>query len=206
MRKTAPLDHPVHDLIAERWSPVVFDPRPVEAAALRSVLEAARWAASCFNEQPWRYVVGVRGDGAAWDGVLACLAPANQAWARHAPVLMLGVAATTFARNGRPNAHARYDLGQATASLALEATHRGLFVHPMAGFSPEGARERFGIPPDHDPVVALALGHAGDPAAADEALRARDASARTRRPLAAFVHGEAWGRAPTFLGPAKPAR
>jgi nitroreductase len=198
--KRADTDHPIHDPIAERWSPVVFDERPVEPAALASLFEAARWAASCFNDQPWTYVVGARGQGDAWQGLLDCLVEGNQTWARHAPVLALAVASRRFAHNDKPNRHAWYDVGQATATLALQATTLGLVVHQMAGFDADAARTRFAIPETHEAVAAVAIGHPGDPAKAEEALRERDAAPRRRKPLAEFVFGDRFGEAAPLLG------
>jgi len=197
--KRAPAEHPIHDLIAERWSPVVFAdevPRPKD---IRTLLEAARWAASCFNEQPWAYVVGVKGDDGAWEGIHDCLAESNQAWARRAPVLVLALAAREFARNGKHNRHAWYDAGQAAANLAIQATAMGLYVHQMAGFAPEKARERFDVPDTHDPVACMAIGHLGDRGTADESHAARDARPRARKGIDEFVFGATWGAFPPAL-------
>lgn len=199
MSKAAPADHPIHELIAERWSPVVFADRPIEAATLRSLLEAARWAPSSFNEQPWRYVVGAKGDEGTWDGLLDCLVPANQAWAKDAPVLLLSVAGKAFRRNDKPNRHAWHDVGAATACLTLQATAMGLCAHQMAGFLPDKARERFAIPDTHEPVAAAAIGYHGDLAEADEALRERDGAPRSRRTVDEFVIGNGWGEKPGCL-------
>src|SRR3954463_9863012 len=132
-QKQATSDHPVHELIARRWSPYAFADRAVSDAVLRSLFEAARWAASSYNEQPWSYIVATKADPEAFERLLSCLVEGNQAWARAAPVLALGCTSLHFTRNGKPNAAAVHDLGLASASLTLEATVRSLFVHQMIG-------------------------------------------------------------------------
>lgn len=199
MSKRAPAEHPIHDLIAERWSPVVFSDDKLSPKEIRTLLEAARWAASCFNEQPWAYVVGVNGTDGAWHGLFDCLAEANQAWAKNAPVLILACASKQFARNGKENRHAWYDVGQATASLAIQATAMGLHVHQMAGFQPDKARERFAIPETHEPIACVAVGRPGDAAGADPAHVARDAAPRARKGIDEFVFGTDWGAFPDSL-------
>lgn len=188
-------DHPVHDEVVRRWSPYVFDDKPVAETDLRCVFEAARWAASSYNEQPWRYLVASKQEPDEYARVLSCLVEANQVWAQHAPVLALGVIALTFSRNGKPNAAAFHDLGAASTTLALEATARGLTAHQMIGIVPERARELYAIPEGFEAKTALAIGYPGDPAKADEKMRQRDEWPRTRKPLAEFVFGGAWGKA-----------
>lgn len=201
MDKPAPVDHPVHPLIQNRWSPVAFDPTPLDRETVLTLFEAARWAASCFNEQPWRYVVGAKGhDDGVWQGVYDTLVPANQAWAEHAPLLCLGVARQAFTRNDKPNRHAAYDVGQATTTLVLQATSMGLVAHQMAGFDPDAARERFAIPAGYEPMAVTAVGRAGSGDALDEKTRSRDDGPRTRRPLSELLVGASWGRAPAVLG------
>jgi nitroreductase len=190
--KTASPDHPIHALIAERWSPYAFADRPVPAAELRSLFEAARWAASSYNEQPWRYIVATRDDAAAFQRLLSCLVEANQGWAQAAPVLALGVVGLHFGRNGKPNRAAAHDLGLAVGNLSLEATARGLFVHQMIGILPDRARELDGIPEGFEALTALAIGYRGEVAELPEALRGRDTTPRQRRPLSEFVFGGEW--------------
>jgi len=198
--KQATPDHPVQDLIAQRWSPYGFADRRVSEADLRSIFEAARWAPSSYNEQPWRYVVATKEKSAEFARLLSCLVEANQAWAQAAPVLALGCTSLNFTRNNKPNAAAVHDLGLASASLSLEATARGLFVHQMIGILPEKARELYRIPADVQPLTALAIGYAADPDSLPETLRARDVAARTRRPLAEFLFSGQWGSAASLTG------
>lgn len=198
MAKTANTDHPVHALIAGRWSPYGFADRPVSDEDLRSILEAARWAASSYNEQPWSYVVATKGEPEEFQRLLSCLVEANQQWAQAAPVLILACTRMTFTRNGKPNAAAAHDLGLAAGNLSLEATARGLSVHQMIGIVPERARATYQIPDDVQPLTALAIGYAADPGQLPEKLRQRDLAPRQRKPLAEFVYGGTWG-APSRL-------
>jgi nitroreductase len=193
MTKRAATDHQVHELIATRWSPYAFADRPVTKEDLLSLFEAARWAPSSYNEQPWSYIVATREDPEQFAKLLSCLVEGNQTWAKAAPVLALGCTSLNFVRNGQPNAAAVHDLGLASASLVLEATARGLTVHQMIGILPERAREVYQVPQGVQPLTGLAIGYAGDPAALPENLRARDATRRPRKPLAAFVFGGQWG-------------
>jgi nitroreductase len=192
--KRARPGHPIDDKLAERWSPYVFAARSVSKDDLRSLFEAARWAASSYNEQPWSYIVATREEPQEFARVLACLVELNQAWAKQAPVLALGVVSRNFARNGKPNKAAIHDLGAASASLTFEATARGLAVHQMIGIEPERARETFAIPDGWEAYTGLAIGYAGDPAGAAEKMRERDTSPRPRKPLHEFVFGGAWGK------------
>ena len=197
MEKPAPVDHPIHDLMRDRWSPRAFGSGSVTPEQVLSVLEAARWAPSCFNDQPWSFLVGFRGDE-TWQGIHDCLVPANQAWAAAAPVLMLSMAHEMFVETGKPNRHARYDTGQAVAALALQATDLGLFVHQMGGFDADAARARFSIPPNQTPMAAIALGHAGDPDALPEAVAERERAPRERVPVSTFTFAGKWGRSAPF--------
>ncbi|MFH1679924.1 MAG: nitroreductase family protein [Candidatus Eisenbacteria bacterium] len=192
--KRASADHPIHDLVAQRWSPYAFDPRPVAGGELRSIFEAARWAASSMNEQPWRYIVARRETSEEHERLLSCLVPANREWAKNAPVLALGVAGLVFARNRAPNATALHDLGLASATLTIEATARGLHVHQMGGILPERAAEIYRIPSEWRVVTALAIGYLGSPDGLPEKLRGRDLAARGRRPSRETVFEGEWGK------------
>jgi nitroreductase len=193
MSKEAAPDHSVHELITNRWSPYGFADRPVAIEDLRSLLEAARWAASWYNEQPWSYIVATRDDADEFQQVLSCLVEGNQAWAKAASVLMICCTRTTFTRNDKPNAAAVHDLGLAVGNLSLEATSRGLAVHQMIGIEPEKAREVYGIPAEIQAVTAMAIGYTADPRSLPEQLQQRDRAPRTRKPLSTFVFTGKWG-------------
>jgi nitroreductase len=193
--KAAKTDHPIHELVSKRWSPCAFSNKSVSDADLRSVFEAARWSASSYNEQPWRYIVATKANPKEFERLLSCLVEGNQVWAKNAPVLAIGCCSEKFAHNGKPNAAAQHDLGLASATLTVEATVRGMVVHQMIGILPDKAREVYAIPADVRPLTALAIGYLGDPAAADEKIRERDMAPRTRKPQAEFVFGGTFGKA-----------
>ena len=199
MHKQATPDHPIHELIAKRWSPYAFADRPVSEEDLRSLFEAARWAASSYNEQPWSYIVATKENTAEFERLLSCLVEGNQAWAKAAPVLALGSTSLNFVRNGKPNAAAVHDLGLASATLTLEATARGLFVHQMIGILPDKARELYRIPEGVQPLTGLAIGYAADPNILPETYRQRDLAPRKRKPLADFVFSGQWGTASNIV-------
>ena len=197
--KQASPDHPIHELLVARWSPYGFSDQTVSDADLRSLFEAARWAASAYNEQPWRFIAARQSDPDAFKKLLGCLVEPNQAWAQAVPALALGIARLQFERNGNANSVALHDLGLAAASMSFEATARGLSVHQMSGILPDLAREQYGIPPEFTAVTALAIGHAADPQTLPDGLRDRDTAPRSRRSLPEFVFGETWGEAAGFL-------
>jgi nitroreductase len=191
--KQATPDHPIHDLIARRWSPYAWADRAVSKEDLRSLFEAARWAASSYNEQPWSYLVATKAEPEEFAKLLSCLVEGNQAWAQAVPVLAIGCTALHFTRNNQPNPAAIHDLGLASATLTLEATARGLYVHQMIGILPERVRELYGVPEGVQPLTGLAIGYVGDLNALAEAFKQRDLAPRQRKPLAQFVFAEKWG-------------
>lgn len=191
--KLAAADYPVHPLIQHRWSPRAFAERPVEPEKLLSLFEAARWAPSGGNGQPWHFIVGVRGQSATHARLVEAIKQGNLPWAQPAPVLVLTVA-TTMTGSGHPNTHAFHDVGLAVANLTFQATALELYVHQMGGFYPDKARELFAIPEGFDPVTMLAIGYLGAPDMLEEPYRQREVTPRTRRPLAEFVFEGEWGR------------
>lgn len=194
MEKPADTQYPIHDLLKRRWSPRAFSDRRVEPDTLRSLLEAARWAPSSSNEQPWNFLVATKEDQAEFGRLLSCLVEGNSLWAQHAPVLMVSVARISFEDEGKPNRHAFHDVGQAVADLSVQATALGLMVHQMAGFHPDKVRELYGIPKEFEPVAAIALGYPGDPQSLPEKLKQRELALRERKPLAQFVFTGRWGK------------
>ena len=198
MKKPAASDFPVHDLIRDRWSPRAFSDRDVPRDVLQSLFEAARWAPSCYNEQPWAYLVATRDDKESFAKLLSVLVEFNANWAKSAPVLAIAVAELAFAKNNTPNRNAQYDTGAASALLSLEATAHGLAVHQMAGFDAEKARQVFGIPAGWEAIAALAIGYPGDPDSLPQPLREREVAPRTRKPLSEFVMAGNWGHTAPF--------
>lgn len=195
MTKRASADHPIHELISDRWSPYGFSDRPVSQSDLCGLFEAVRWSASSYNEQPWSFIVAAKDKPDRYEEILSCLLEGNQGWAGQAPVLMIAVASMRFSRNNKPNRVAIHDLGLAAATLTFEATARGLAVHQMAGILPDKARVLFAIPEGHDPITALAVGYAEAPESLPDALKERDSAPRTRKPLSQFVFEGKWGDA-----------
>ena len=198
-QKIAPTAVPVHELISHRWSPRAFDARAVEPEKLRSLFEAARWAASSYNGQPWFFIVATKDDPADFQRVLECFVEFNQGWAKHAPVVALSAARLTFEHNGQPNRHAFHDVGQAAAYLALQAASFGVQIHQMAGIDPEKARATFAIPEGYEAVAGIALGYPGDPASLPDQLRQRELAPRERKPVSSFVFTGAWGSASSIV-------
>ena len=193
--KLAKPDHPILDCIAHRWSPYLFEPRGVESEKLLSCLEAARWAASSFNEQPWSFLLARRAETVEFQRMLACLVESNQAWARHAGVLMLTVVSEKFVRNGNPNRVADHDLGLAVGNLSCQATHLGLSVHQMAGVNLAKVRQEYSIPESHHPHTAIAIGYAATTTpTSDPTFSNRDSAPRPRKALSEFVFAETWSR------------
>lgn len=199
LQKVAETSVPIHEIVSERWSPHAFDPKPVEPAKLRSLFEAARWAPSSFNAQPWYFIVATKQDPANFNKVLESFVEGNRVWAKNAPVIGLSVAALKFEHNGAPNRHAFHDVGQASASLALQAAALGLQIHQMGGILPEKARELFSIPEGYAVVAGIALGYPGNPESLPENLRQRELAPRMRKPLASFVFSGKWGDTAGFV-------
>jgi len=184
--------YPIHPLIAGRWSGRAIDPdRPVDDALLRRLLEAARWAPSAFNNQPWAYLVVTSADPEALAKARATLSKGN-AWALAAPVLIFSLAETHTRKSKRPNRRHLYELGMATAQMALQAAEEGLVFHQMAGFDPQALREAFGIGEAYALMTAVAVGYPGDPACLDEKSREREKRPRLRRAQMKWVRWNGW--------------
>jgi nitroreductase len=183
---------PLNELIARRWSPRAFQNEPVDSATLRSLFEAARWSSSCFNEQPWRFVVATKDHPDQFERVLATLVPKNQEWAKTAWALGITAGKKTFTHNGAPDRFGLHDTGAALANLMLQATSLGLHVHGMGGFDADKARADFGIPADFEVGAAFAIGYVdGSP---------EPPADRVRRPLNELVFGTEWGTTSTDIG------
>lgn len=191
MDKPADSQYPIHDLLRQRWSPRAFDDRPIEPEKLRSLFEAARWAPSLDNGQPWRFLVATKEDTADYDRLFQCLVTSNQKSAYRAPVLILSVAQLQF-EDGSPNRHALHDTGMAVENLVVQATALGLVAHQMAGFRIDQAREDCQIPESYEPVAMIAVGYPGDPALPSDRLRAQEPQPRVRKPLTELVYAATW--------------
>jgi nitroreductase len=187
--KHAHTDLPVHELIQSRWSPRSFTDQDVSDQDLKTLFTAASWAASSGNEQPWRFLVGRKGD-ATYEKIFNSLAEGNQLWVEGVPVLYASFGKKTFSGNGKPNGWLLHDTGAASATLALQAAAMGLQVHGMAGFDKETLRAFFGVPSDFEPGAVWALGYAGPPEGAPEKYRDAEKAPRTRKPLESFVFTE----------------
>jgi len=190
--KKTSTDHPIHEFLSERWSPYAFDIRPVRESDLCSLFEAVRWAPSSYNEQPWRYIVATQDDSGEFERLLSCLVDGNKAWAKAAPVLVLGVVSLKFSHNGKENRAAVHDLGLAAGNLLAEATARGLYVHQMIGILPDKARRLYGIPEGFEAWTALAIGYRGESESLPEGLRERELAPRQRKSLKEFVFSGKW--------------
>lgn len=192
--KFAKPDHPILEAFAHRWSPYAYDPRPVETEKLLSCLEAARWAASSYNEQPWTFLVAKREDAAAFDTMLGCLLEANQAWAKNAGVLLLTVTQKHFKLNGKPNRVCEHDIGLAAGNFVVQAATLGLQGHQMAGINIQKIRTTYNIPEGYDPLTAIALGYPLESTQIDdEKLKGQETTARARKPLTEITMST-WGQ------------
>jgi nitroreductase len=199
MHNPAQTHFPIHDLLAFRWSPRAFAERPIEAEKVSSLFEAARWAPSSNNEQPWCFIVAGKEDEAQWNRLLACLAEGNRTWAFRAPMLILSIARLNFEKWDKPNRHALHDVGMATGNLVLQATALGLVVRQMAGFDVEKARGDLNIPSGYEPVAMMAVGYPGDPTVLPDALRQRELASRERHAASTFVYFGEWGKSFPFV-------
>ncbi len=187
---------PIDSLMARRWSGRAFCPdRPVQADQLWSMLEAARWAPSCYGDEPWRYVVADRQrDPAAWQRGYECLSEGNRSWAVNAPLLILSCARSRFRRNDKPNRWAQHDTGAASVSLCLQATALGLMSHQMGGFDADRAREAFSVPDDVTPMAMIAIGYPESPDKLEGELRDRELRERSRNAAENLFFDGNWDR------------
>ncbi len=198
--KAAVTSFEVHDLIEARWSPVGFDPdKSIDRAALLSMLEAARWAASSSNLQPWRFIVAPKENPDEFQKILSVLREGNVSWAQHAAVLMIAV----IKKHRRPdvlNRHASHDLGQAIAQMVLQALTHGIYAHQMGGFFPDKARQVYNIPDEYEPFTAIAFGYKTlDLSHLSEAQRQRELTQRQRQALREMTYNVCWAQPADFL-------
>jgi nitroreductase len=183
----------VHSLIRARWSPRAFNGKDIAPADLAAILEAGRWAASSYNEQPWRFIVAAKNtDPAGFQKLLGLLLPFNQAWAKSAPVLLITAGKKTFSHNGTPNRYALHDAGAALASMFLQAEALGIYAHGMGGFDQERARVELGVPDDFEIGAAAAFGYLGSPDELPEQMKQQELAKRQRKPLSEIAFSTEW--------------
>ena len=196
MKKPATTQAPVHDIIANRWSPRAYDAsKPVSQAQIISMLEAARWAPSCFGDEPWRFIVWDKNkDAAAWEKAFDCIVQGNQGWAKDAPVFVLICAGTLFEQNQKPNRWGAYDTGAAAVSLSVQATSMGLVTHQMGGFDGEKTRAAFNIPEQFEMMSMMAVGYIADVDALPEEAKERTLAPRKRKPLGELFYEGVWNQ------------
>lgn len=192
--KRAITSFPIHDLLASRWSPRAFADLAIPSDVLGSLFEAARWAPSSRNLQPWHFVIAERHrDAEGFARILGTLMEGNQIWAQHASLLLIAVTQPKPDEAGRANPYARYDVGQAIAHLSIQALACGLYIHQMGGFRKDLARQALAIPEGFEPVVSAAIGYLADSSALPEEIRERELAPRSRNPLSDQVFSGTWG-------------
>ena len=186
---------PVNDLIAKRWSGRAYDAgRPVSEEHIIALLEAARWAPSCFGDQPWRYIICNKNKNqTAWDRAYTCLAEGNQSWAKDAPVLILSIADSIMSKTGKPNRWGQHDTGAATMSLCIQATELGLMVHQMGGFDADNSRKLFSVPEQYTPMAMMTVGYQLPTDKIEGEIREREFADRARNPIAMNFFEGTWG-------------
>ncbi len=192
MEKPAITKFKIHPLLKQRWSPRSFTDQPVTKESIQNIFEAARWAPSSSNDQPWRFIVGFKGDK-TWDMIMETLVDFNQKWAKLAPVLVLSIGKKISDKNGKPSRTFMYDVGQSVAHITFQAMYEGLFVHQMGGFSAQKAAELFKIPEDYQAITAFTIGHKGEPELLEENFADMEKSERIRRPAEDSVFSESFG-------------
>jgi len=196
MLKPAITQVPINVTIANRWSGRAYDAsKQVSHEQIIALLEAARWAPSCFGDEPWRFIVWDKNtDKNAWQQAFECLVPGNQGWVKDSPVLMLVCADSLFNHNQTPNRWGQYDTGAAAENLCLQASHMGLMAHQMGGFNADKAREQFAIPAQYMPMAMLCVGYAADIATVTGEALTREMAERKRKPLGELFFADSWGK------------
>ena len=187
--KHGPAETGVHELILARWSPRAFADKKISHEDLTKILTAATWAASSSNEQPWRFLLGHKGDH-TYAKIFDSLVEFNQMWAASAPVLVMTVAKKTFSNEKNPgetNYWATHDVGAASANMCLQAIALDIHTHGMAGFDRDKARAHFELPEDFTPVAVWAIGYLGDTSTLPERMQKAEVEPRTRKPLSEVV-------------------
>jgi len=198
MEKPAITNMNLHPLLKQRWSPRSFMEKPVDNLTLQRLFEAARWAPSSSNEQPWRFIVGHKGTK-TWNAIWETLVDFNQKWAQLAPVLVLSLGRKISSKNNKPNIAYKYDVGQSVAYITFQAMHEGLYVHQMGGFDATRAAQLFNVPEEYEVVTAFAIGYKGAPDLLEENFRDMEKAARSRIALDEMVFSGQYGETSTIL-------
>lgn len=196
MHKPAITQVSIDETIAKRWSGRAYDAsKTISKAQIIALLEAARWAPSCFGDEPWRFIVWDKGaDANAWQQAFDCVVPNNQTWVEDAPVLILVCAGTLFGHNKSPNRWAQYDTGAAAENLCLQAASMGLMAHQMGGFNADKTRETFAIPAEYTPMAMITVGYEGNANDLPDDLKVRELAARKRKSLGELFFSGNWGK------------
>lgn len=195
MNKPAITQVPIDATIANRWSGRAYAEKAISSEQIIALLEAARWAPSCYGDQPWRFIVWNKNtDAQSWQQAFDCLAPGNQAWVKDAPVLLLVCADSLFNHNQQPNRWAQYDTGAAAENLCLQAASMGLMAHQMGGFDVDVAREAFSIPAQYTLMAMISVGWPADIASLEGEVLSRETAERKRRPLNELFFADSWGK------------
>ena len=193
MKPALKTKYPVHELIQKRWSPRAFSERPIEKEKILSMFEAARWAASCYNEQPWNFIFATKENHEDFNNLFDCLVETNKIWAHKAPLLIMTIAKTIFDHNKKPNKHAFHDIGLSIGNLTLQATSMNLYVHQMAGFNKVKAKLRFKLPECFEPISMIAVGYLGEIDSLPDSLKELEILPQKRKDLKEVLFEGTWG-------------
>lgn len=195
MLKKANTSFSINTILENRWSPRAFADKKVDKETLQRILEACRWSPSCFNEQPWQFIIGQKNSyQSTYDKILNSLTTSNQVWAKTADILMLACGRKYFKQNNKENNYTRYDVGQSVAHLTFQAMTEGVFVHQMAGFSVAKVIEEFNIPSEVEPISVIALGYLGSPDILPTNLKEKEIGERNRQALELIFFTEEYGK------------
>jgi len=193
MNKLAKTKYGIHFLLESRWSPRAFREDAVEKDKLQRIVEAAQWSPSSINEQPWRFILGEKGNE-TYDKIFEGLAESNKRWAKNAPVLMVSLSKKYFSHKQAENFHFMYDTGQSVAHMTFQAMHEGLYVHQMGGFNFEVIKNNFNVPEEYYIVSVIAVGYLGRPEILDDDLKEREMADRVRKDLSEIIFAGNFGK------------
>lgn len=194
MSKKAKTIYGILPLLEKRWSPRAFYNVDIEKEKMKRIIEASRWSPSSMNEQPWNYILGIRGENKTYEKILETLIDFNKQWAKNAHVLIIACGKKHFSKKNEPNPTYLYDVGQSVAHMSIQAMHEGVYVHQMGGFFADKARELFGIPEEFDPITVLAMGYIGSPDMLSDELKEREIQERNRKDFSEFIFEDKFGK------------